>query len=270
MTCNPALGGFVPVRSSRRTLRAIVAFALLAAVFLALPSTALAVSTGSGGWYWPVGTEDFRGWGGWWDYRAGSHAWHMAQDMPSPLGHAVYAVGDGVVLESKQTAGYPGVIVILHRTLEGDEFKAVYGHINRKVAKGVRVSAGQVIGTVNGQAHVHFGIHPGRAYPPDRNPFRGHTYDRKQTYGWVDPVKFLRANPRAMAYKAPTLPRVTTVTATATPTFLGVAGRSVYFSVCPSAEATATYRRALAGGACSMIATSEALPSLDATRFAAA
>jgi murein DD-endopeptidase MepM/ murein hydrolase activator NlpD len=156
---------------------------------------------GSGGWYWPAGTEDFQGWDGYWNYRPGSHPrWHVAQDMPTSVGHPVYAIGDGVILESGDGHGYGGVLVVLHKTDDGQYFKAVYGHIRRssKTKKGAKVKAGQIIGRVNGAAHVHFGIHPGRAYPPDRNPYRGHTYTSKKTYGWVDPVAFLRENPRVL------------------------------------------------------------------------
>lgn len=268
---HPSLGGFVPVRGSRLGLRAVVAITLLTAMLLAIPSVAFASPLGSGGWYWPVGTENFQGWDGWWVYRSGNHSWHMAQDMPASVGHAVYAVGDGVILESKADAGYGGVLVVLHRTLEGAEFKAVYGHIvRRKLGVGDRVVAGQVIGTVNRCGHVHFGIHPGREYPSDRNPYRGHTYVKSKTYGWTDPVKFLRANPRTMAYKAPSVPRVTVVTSTVTPTYLGVAKNCVYYSIPASDGATVSYHRPLAGGEPSELPSDTSPPSLDATRFAAA
>jgi len=286
----------VPVAFRHSDVRAFAASALLTALLVTVPSTASAASvtttpapsiattfsatsfdlaaaskTGSGGWYWPVGTENFQGWDGYWVYRSANHSWHMAQDMPSPVGHPVYAVGDGVILESKPGAGYGGVLVVLHRNLEGGLFKAVYGHINRRTntAKGDHVKAGQVIGTVNGCRHVHFGIHPGRKYPKDRNPFRGHTYDKHETYGWVDPVKYLRANPRSMSYTAPSLPCATVVTATAEPTFLGVASKAVYFSVPATEEATLRFHRPLKGGAASLIPTDDVLPSLDCTRYSA-
>ena len=175
-------------------------------VLAAAPTPAHAVSPGSGGWYWPVGTENFKGWDGWWECRPQNPPrWHMAQDMPAPVGYAVYAVGAGTVLESGGDHGYGGVIVVLHRTADGHYFKAVYGHIIPAAAahKGATVKAGQVVGHVNGCAHVHFGIHPGKAYPADNNPYRGHTYTSKNTYGWVDPVKYLRANPRIIPYSAP-------------------------------------------------------------------
>jgi hypothetical protein len=192
----------------------------------------------------------------------------MAQDMPAPVGHPVYAVGDGTVLESNPNAGYGGVLVVLHKTGDGHYFKAVYGHIIRAagMVKGATVKAGQVIGHVNHCAHVHFGIHPGRAYPPDGNPYRGHTYDPKKTYGWVDPVAYLRSNPRILPYAAPALPAVATVDTTSQPTVLGVADGCVYWSIF-SGGTTCVFSRALAGGATNALPAGTALPSLDTTRY---
>ncbi|NTU72105.1 MAG: peptidoglycan DD-metalloendopeptidase family protein [Coriobacteriia bacterium] len=259
----------MPAHRSRLIARALIAFALLTVVVAGAPVAASAITTGSGGWYWPVATEDFQGWDGWWVYRSSNHSWHMAQDMPAPSGHPVYAIGDGVVLESQDGKGYGGVIVVLHRTLEGQLFKAVYGHIHRKsIKKGDVVTAGQIIGTINGDRHVHFGIHPGRAYPSDRNPYRGHTYTKKRTYGWVNPVRFLRENPRSLAYTPPKLPRVAVVTATVTPTFLGVAGGRVYYS-CDESESVTVYHRPLGGDEAAVHTSGTPLPSLDATRFSA-
>jgi hypothetical protein len=251
----------------RTVTRAVILGALLASAVLVAPVTARAVSPGSGGWYWPVGTEDFQGWDGWWTYRPQSPPrWHMAQDMPAPVGHAVYAVGDGTVLESGPGHGYGGVLVVLHRTGDGHYFKAVYGHIIRAAgtSKGATVHAGQIIGRVNGARHLHFGIHPGLAYPPDRNPYRGHTYTSRNTYGWVDPVAYLRSNPRVVG--CPDVPVVAAVETTTRPTVLGVADGSVFWSI-ESSGLPQVFARALPGGETMLVAADAALPSLDATRF---
>ena len=261
------------MRVERTTTRGIARWlapsVMLLAVLLATPTAAHAASPGTGGWFWPTGTENFGGMDGWWVYRSSNRSWHMAQDMRAAVGHAVYAIGDGVVLESNPAAGYGGVLVVLHQTGDGTEFKAVYGHIHRKpLAKGDRVRAGQVIGTVNSAAHVHFGIHPGRAYPPDGNPFRGHTYDRTETYGWVDPVRFLRANPRILPYVAPPVPVVATVETSFAATVLGVADGCVFWSE-ERAGTVVCLTRVLAGGDVRTLGPDDTLPSLDTTRFAA-
>jgi len=245
--------------------------ALLLSSLLTAPAVAHAASPGSGGWYWPVGTENFKGWDGWWAYRSQNPPrWHMAQDMPAPVGHAVYAVGDGTVLESGGDHHYGGVIVVLHRTADGHYFKAVYGHVIPAASahKGAKVKAGQVVGHVNGCRHVHFGIHPGKAYPLDNNPYRGHTYTSKNTYGWVDPVKYLRANPRVIPYSAPALPQVTAVETTERPSVIGVAARVVYWTI-GTEEARHTFSRSLDGSETVLVAPDEDIPSLDSTRFPA-
>lgn len=251
--------------------RAVLVGALLASAMVAAPIIARAATPGSGGWYWPVGTEDFRGWDGWWEYRPQNPPrWHMAQDMPATVGHAVYAVGDGTVLESGGDHKYGGVIVMLHKTGDGRYFKAVYGHIRPAAGtgKGAKVKAGQIIGHVNGCAHVHFGIHPGIAYPPDGNPYRGHTYTSTNNYGWVDSVKFLRTNPRLLKYSAPGLPIVATVETTVQAEVLGVASGSVYWSV-GSQDLRAFFSRTLAGGEALLVENEDDLPALDTVRFSA-
>ena len=253
-----------------RLLLASIVFVLLAGVVLGGPAVAAAApKKGSGGWYWPVGTEDFHGWDGFWTHRPGNHSWHMAQDMPVPQGHAVYAIADGVIAESNPNAGYNGVLVVWHVTGDGQKFLAVYGHIIRGkgMNKGVKVKAGQVIGHVNSYNHCHFGVHPGDKYPPDGNPYRGHTYIESETYGWVDPVKFLKNNPANLPYTAPPLPCVATVSTVSTPCVLGVADGSVYWN-CASAVCTPTvFSRLLPSGETTQLAEDARLPQLDATRY---
>ena len=163
---------------------------------------------GSGGWYWPIGTEDFQGWSGWLDKR-GSYV-HVAQDMPCAAGHAVYAIADGVVFISRADAGGYGVggapggcIIITHVTASGTKFHALYGHVQGlKVKAGQHVAAGQVIAAVNGCRHLHFSTHIGFKYR-DGNPYAGHVPAAWTDHGgYVDPVKFLKTNPRAASVQA--------------------------------------------------------------------
>ena len=57
----------------------------------------------AGFWYWLVGQETFCGCSGWLDSR-GSY-YRGAQDVPTSVGHAVYAIGGGAVWESCGDAG---------------------------------------------------------------------------------------------------------------------------------------------------------------------
>jgi murein DD-endopeptidase MepM/ murein hydrolase activator NlpD len=260
------------VNSRPRLLLASVVIVLLAVVVLGIPAAALASpSKGTGGWYWPTGTEKLGSMDGYWVYRPSNHSWHMAKDIATPQGHPVYAIADGVVAESKGDAGYGGVLVVWHKTGDGQKFLAVYGHINRKkLGKGAKVKAGQVIGKINSYNHLHFGIHPGSKYPPDRNPYRGHTYTASQTYGWVDPIKFLRTHPAfKVACITPTLPLVTTISTLSTPTVLGVAADSVYWSVPSGESSTTTFTCTLPSGEATPLADDAELPELDTTRYLA-
>ena len=190
---------------------------------------------GSGGWYWPIGTEDFQGWSGWLD-RRGSYL-HVAQDMPCPAGRAVYAIGAGTVFISRADAGGYGVggapggcIIITHVTAAGTKFHALYGHVSGlKVKEGQRVAAGQLIAQVNGCRHLHFSTHPGAKYR-DGNPYAGHVPRSWADHGgFVDPVRFLKTNPRAAAYKPPALPVVEIATQTA-PFGYGAVDGAAYWS----------------------------------------
>jgi murein DD-endopeptidase MepM/ murein hydrolase activator NlpD len=258
-------------RRAKLLLAAVVIVALAAAV-LGAPASALAGPTrGSGGWFWPIGSENLGSMDGYWVFRSANHSWHMAKDMAAPPGHPVYAIADGVVAESKADAGYGGVLVVWHKTGAGQKFLAVYGHIIRKnLPKGAKVKAGQVIGTVNSAAHCHFGIHPGDKYPSDGNPFRGHTYIESQTYGWVDPVQFLRTHPAfQLGYGAPTLPLVTTVSTGATATVLGVSAGSVYWTQPSDDESPTIFARPILSGETTEVAEDTVLPPLDTTTYLA-
>lgn len=260
------------MNSRFRLLLACVVSVLLAAVVLGVPTAAMADSCkGTGGWYWPTGTEKLGSMDGYWVFRPSNHSWHMAKDIATPQGHPVYAIADGVVAESKGNAGYGGVLVVWHKTGDGQKFLVVYGHVNRaKLGKGAKVKAGQVIGKINSYNHLHFGIHPGDKYPPDRNPYRGHTYVESQTYGWVDPIKFLKTHAAfKVACITPTLPLVTTISTLSTPTVLGVAEGSVYWSVPSGESSTTTFTCALPSGESTRLPDGAELPDLDTTRYLA-
>ena len=259
------------MNSRSKLALACLSIALLAGVLLGAPATALAATKGTGGWYWPTGTEKLGSWDGYWVFRPQNHSWHMAKDIATPNGHPVYAIADGVVAESSPNSGYGGVLVIWHKTGAGQKFLTIYGHIARKnLKKGDKVVGGQVIGAITLYSHLHFGIHPGNAYPPDGNPFRGHTYDPTQTYGWVDPIKFLKEHPAALpSYSPPALPQAAWVSCSSTPTVLGVASGSVYWRMAADDESHTVYVRSLKSGETTELAEDAALPTLDTTRYLA-
>ena len=193
--------------------------------------------------------------------------------MPCSYGHAVYAIGDGVVFISRADAGGYGVggapggcIIITHTTAAGTKFDALYGHVyGLQVKEGQRVQAGQLIARVNGCRHLHFSTHPGAKYR-DRNPYAGHVPKSWADHGgYVDPVKFLKTNPRAAAYKPPALPR-TEIATTSAPLQYGAADGAAYWTE-EGGAGSATWRHDLATGERRTLAAGEAVPAFDAQRY---
>jgi hypothetical protein len=237
------------------------------------PARGAAPKPGTGRWYWPVGTEDFGGYSSWLASR-GSYV-HVAQDMPSSVGHPVYAVGDGVVWIARADAGGygpggrpGGCMVIVHVTASGQEFRALYGHVSRLLYReGQRVVAGAVIARVNGCGHLHFSIHPSEVYR-DRNPYAGHVPKSWADHGgFVDPVRYLRTHPREISYAAPVLPRVDVVTATAPLSFGAVAGAAYWTE--EGGAGAARFRLDLESGERRTLTPDEVVPQFDGERYVA-
>ncbi len=210
--------------AQRRTCARIRAVLLIAAAVLAavsLSSTAYAVDAGTNAWYWPTGHNISSASGSWLAYRtwySDAPAWHLAFDDCDPYRTPVYALTWGTVLEARtDVGGYGpggkdgGAMVVLYKARSGQEFKALYGHIqNLKVSKGAAVTPGQKLAELNNYSppHVHFGIHLGTAYPSSTTSkyyvgiWMGHTHDyrivdgkkKPVTYGWTDPIAFLNGN----------------------------------------------------------------------------
>jgi len=227
---------------------------------------------GSGGWYWPTGTEDFGGYAGFLEPR-GAYV-HVAQDMRSAKGRPVYAIGAGAVWIARAEAGGYGVdgapggcLIIVHRTAAGEDFRALYGHVSGlRYRAGARVAAGAVIAIVNGCDHLHFSIHPSDVYR-DRNPYAGHVPGSWADHGgFVDPVAYLKSNPRAATY-APPAPPVVTITTGSAPSRCGAAAGVAYWDE-QAAGGVATYAYDLLAGTRRQLAPGETAPPFDEVRYA--
>jgi len=85
---------------------------------------------------------------------------HVGLDIAAVEGTPIFAPAEGVVVEAGPAGGYGNVIIIDH----GGGFTTRYGHMSRiKVAKGDKVDAGDVIGSVGhvGWAtgnHLHYEV----------------------------------------------------------------------------------------------------------------
>lgn len=140
----------------------------------------------------------------------GDNTTHLAKDYPAFVGDNVLAIARGQVVKvltnaagfGGSTPSLPGgAIVVMHTKTNGDNFYALYGHVNASADLNVEdiVSAGEVlgtvdhyfVGTVNGQEdwpHLHFGIWDAETNFPTTN--LGYGTDRS----FVNPVPFLDNN----------------------------------------------------------------------------
>lgn len=85
---------------------------------------------------------------------------HKGIDMPAPTGTPVYAAGGGVVAKAAKVEGWGNLIVLEH----AEGYTTFYAHLDEiSVEKGLKVTAGQVIGKVGntGQStgpHLHYEV----------------------------------------------------------------------------------------------------------------
>jgi len=162
----------------------------------------ITIKSASSAYYKPIpsfpATGGYIGFGYW----TGS-SYHNGADYAASVGTAVSAVADGEVVISGQYNGFGslnpstkgGVIVVKHTDNFGSPFYAVYGHVNRYVGVGAKVTKGQTIGTIssfyNGGSflpHLHLGIYTGSTFPNS-----GWGYSSSLT-GWHEPKAFLENN----------------------------------------------------------------------------
>lgn len=135
-------------------------------------------------------------------YRRG-YGWHTGLDYimrraDRGLGEPLYAIADGVVLNSTPTLsprGYGHLLLIDHPQLG---VQSRYGHLQtRKVKTGDRVKAGQLVGTMGtsgtDNVHLHFDIIK-KPLPSARWNIKGDTEQDKATnlQYFTDPVVFFQ------------------------------------------------------------------------------
>jgi murein DD-endopeptidase MepM/ murein hydrolase activator NlpD len=114
------------------------------------------------GWRWPLSprpavTRDFRApqsqWG----------AGHRGVDLAAAAGQPVLSASSGVVTHVGVVAGRPTVTV-----LHGGGVRTTYEPVGARVRKGEAVTAGQVLGVIDGHSHcgtcLHLGALRGRVY----------------------------------------------------------------------------------------------------------
>ena len=89
------------------------------------------------------------------------YAGHKGTDYMAPLGTPLYAIADGVVVESTENGPGWGVYVKIAHNIGGNTVTSLYAHMmygSRRVTVGQTVSAGQLIGQVSDTGRA-FGTH---------------------------------------------------------------------------------------------------------------
>jgi hypothetical protein len=121
-----------------------------------------------------------------WDMNEARHGHHTGDDlngiggMNTDLGDPVFSTADGLVIYTGEpSAGWGNIIIVSHRTIQGEVLQSMYAHLLEiKVKPGDLVARGQkiaAVGTANGNypAHLHFemrasdGLDLGAGYAAD-------------------------------------------------------------------------------------------------------
>ncbi len=105
------------------------------------------------------------------DPMKGGHGYHTGLDIAAPMGTAVHASGDGVVVRAGTAGGYGNMVVIDH----GGGVETRYAHLSEMAVQvGDRVAAGAVVGGVGSTGrstgpHLHFEVRrDGSAVDPQK------------------------------------------------------------------------------------------------------
>lgn len=102
---------------------------------------------------------------------------HEGIDIGLKSGSALYALGDGVVVESKIAIGY-GLTILVKHDVGGKVYYTRYAHLSKKCKVGTKVTQGKPIeGAKSGNtgwstgAHLHFEVLDANQNPLDPMPF---------------------------------------------------------------------------------------------------
>jgi hypothetical protein len=141
-------------------------------------------------------------------YFEGRNIYHSGEDLKARHPQPVYAVADGVVVQSREKSdgwnknpaqGYGNVLVVEHTLPDGGKMCSIYGHLSRlggykMLAKGTPVAKGDIVGYVGtnaengkGGEHLHFGIKRG-AYD---GTYKGEVTGKKALDGFCKPFDYL-------------------------------------------------------------------------------
>ena len=153
------------------------------------------------GFDYPVGSPNGEGYYRVRSFEANGHLgddWNGNGGGDSDLGDPVHAIGDGLVVMSKDhRAGWGNVVIVRHAYADGDKVRYVdslYAHLDeRRVKEGDLVKRREVVGTIGNNrgmyvAHLHFEIRKNLRVGMERASFR------RDHSVYHSPTAFISAN----------------------------------------------------------------------------
>jgi hypothetical protein len=133
-------------------------------------------------------------------FRGGGSRYHAGVDYFGKAGDAVSASEDGVVIKAQRHGGYNGTIDVLHTSPDGSQYVTRYGHLQDKynVRVGDKVSAGQTMGALDGDNHLHMEVRDYEKYKksPFARPSPGMSREEAEGLGLYDTADYFAGKGR--------------------------------------------------------------------------
>ena len=183
----------------------LVSFLLLAFAALGMAESTSALTRVADGFDFPIGDCDATGYHKARGFQRGGHPgedWNGPAGGNTDLGDPVYAIGNGIVVLSRDVqGGWGNVVIVRHAYYDNgrlDYIDSLYAHLDKmNVSEGEVISRRQQIGTIGNNrgmyhAHLHFEIRKNLAIGMNRSAFP------KDLENYCDPTNFI-AKRRALS-----------------------------------------------------------------------
>lgn len=216
----------------KEAIRILLVFGIITVISFGTV-TALPAQTDTG-FVYPTGTKGpylYCGWLSAYPEYPFDGYYHIGQDMEANVETNIYAIADGEIIYVDNGDAWNFIpedknygIFVKHKSNNGKEFVALYGHIrpinidlmrNGKIDPPVKVYSGvsfATIGPFGSIPHLHFGIYPGLDFPLSnwgRMPI-----GQPGANGFVDPMEWITTKRPFQSKSSKSKPKETSITVT--------------------------------------------------------